>query len=343
MKLPALTKNVFPVSLIAGVAFIASLIDPPAAAVKLLRSDTLNLKQADSSEFSFTFGNAMPAETDLIRIPLKNTGRLFMIEAIIDNQKGNLIFDTGASGLVLNRTYFRKYMKLEGQVSNGITGAVNQIEQINVGKINIADLTYTGTTAALADLGHIENKRGVKVMGLIGFELFRDFEIIIDVNRNELQLHRIDQTGKRKSSFAKNFKSEHSQKIEVLRNILFLKASVGGKLLKFCFDTGAETNAINNHASKNVLNAVSIDRKSNLRGAGTATVEVLFGKIKDFKIGDHPLENMETIITNLDALSEAYGVQIDGMLGYNFISQGVICINFVKKQLDIQFVKKEQI
>jgi hypothetical protein len=48
----------------------------------------------------------MPPETDVLTIPLKSAGRLFMIEAIIDNQSGNLIFDSGATGLVMNRTYF---------------------------------------------------------------------------------------------------------------------------------------------------------------------------------------------------------------------------------------------
>jgi hypothetical protein len=50
---------------------------------------------------------------------------------------------------------------------------------------------------------------------------------------------------------------------------------------------------------------------------------------------------METVITSLESLSEAYGVTISGMLGYNFLSKGVYCINFVKRQMDIQFIKKE--
>jgi len=48
-----------------------------------------------------------------ITIPLKRAGRLFLIEATIDDQEGNLVFDTGSSGLVLNKTYFRKYTASE--------------------------------------------------------------------------------------------------------------------------------------------------------------------------------------------------------------------------------------
>jgi predicted aspartyl protease len=286
-------------------------------------------------------GNAMPAGTDEIIIPLKNAGRLLMIEAVIDNESGNLIFDTGATGLVLNRTYFRKYLKTGVESSKGITGEVANVEIINAGKINISGLLFNNIPASLADLGHIENRKGVKVLGLMGFDMIKDFEIIIDATRNQLQLFRIDNKGSRKSPFQAEFRGDHTQKIEFTKNILYLNAIVGGKLLKFCLDTGAETNAISDHSPRNVLGTISIERRSSLRGSGSSITEVYFGTMKELKLGDYTLKNMETIITSLESLSEAYGVTIDGMLGYNFLSKGVICINFVKRQMDIQFIKKE--
>jgi len=55
-----------------------------------------------------------------ITIPLKRAGRLFLIEAQVDGQIGNLVFDTGASGLVLNRTYFRKYVTEESRPAGAL-------------------------------------------------------------------------------------------------------------------------------------------------------------------------------------------------------------------------------
>jgi hypothetical protein len=34
------------------------------------------------------------------------SGRLFLVDAVIDGVSGNLVFDTGASGLVLNRNIY---------------------------------------------------------------------------------------------------------------------------------------------------------------------------------------------------------------------------------------------
>jgi predicted aspartyl protease len=284
---------------------------------------------------------SLPPETDMLTIPLKKAGRLFMIEAIVDNQGGNLIFDTGASGLVMNKTYFRQHLKIESQNSNGITGQVGEVDKINLDNINISGLSINRMQASLTDLGHIENRRGVKVLGLIGFEVFKEFEIVIDASNNELQLHRIDSKGNRVNSTSKYVKPDVTQPVEIIRNILFLKGTVGGKLLRFCLDTGAETNVISSRSSKNVLNTININRKSNLSGAGRKSVEVLFGNMNDFVLAGHQLKNMETIVTQLDALNEAYGVDIDGMLGYNFLIQGIISVNFPKRQLGMKFLKTE--
>jgi predicted aspartyl protease len=179
------------------------------------------------------------------------------------------------------------------------------------------------------------------VLGLMGFDMIKEFEIVIDAAHNQLQLYRIDNRGNRKIPSKEESKPDYTQKIEFTKNILYLSGSVGGKILKFCLDTGAETNAINSHSPKSVLSTITIERRSNLRGSGSATAEVFFGTLKDLRLGPHSLKNMETIITDLEALSEAYGVRIDGMLGYNFLSKGIFTINFVKGQMDIQFIKKE--
>jgi len=281
-------------------------------------------------------------KSDTILIPLKRAGRLFLIEAKIDDQTGNLVFDTGANTLALNSTYFRDHVKSGGAVSNGITGDVGLVEQITAGKIEFSELSYKNIRADLVNLGHIENHRGVKILGLIGFNMIKNLEIIFDPKNSTLKLIRIDKKGERMNKALAEFKSDYSQKIEGNSNILFLQGKVAGKNLNFCFDTAAETNAISSDSNKSILNTLTITRRTTLKGAGSARSEVLFGRMNDFRIGGNPINGMETIITNLDALTEAYNTKTDGMLGYNFLEQGTFCINFVKKQFGIHFTKSEE-
>lgn len=279
---------------------------------------------------------------DSVIIPMKTAGRLFLIEAKVDGEAGNLVFDTGASGLVINSTYFRNHVKSGGSVSTGITGSVGNVEQISIGQIEFADLTYKNLQADMANLGHIENRRGVKILGLIGFGMMRNLEIVIDPINSELKLFRIDQTGKRLNPKSAGFKPDCSQKIEGNTNILFLKGIIGGKALNFCFDSGAETNAISSDCNKKIMSTLTITRRTALKGTGAAGSEVLFGRMNDFTFGNHQIRDMETIISNLDALSEAFGTHIDGLLGFSFMKNGVLCINFVNKQFGIRFMKGEE-
>ena len=275
-----------------------------------------------------------------VTIPLKRVGKLFLIEAQVDNEIGNFIFDTGSSRLVLNKTYFRKYFSTDAEVAGGVTGSAGDIGQIKIKRLQIAKLGYDNLYADVANLGHIENRRGMKILGLFGFCLLKNLEVVIDVNRNELRLYRIDKYGNRVGS-QKTEKFDIRQKIWQHQDVLFIEAKIGGKVLDFCLDTGAESNVLNCYSSKKVLSTVSIQRRSGLVGVGTARLEVLYGIMNDFSLGDRPISNMQTMITSLEKMSESYGMPIDGMLGYDFFSQGEICINMVKNELGIWFAKKE--
>ena len=277
---------------------------------------------------------------DSIVIPLKRVGRLFLIDAKVGEETGNLVFDSGANGLVLNSTYFRNHVKSGGSTPTGVTGAVGTVEQIFVKQIEFAELSYKNIMADVTNLGHIENRRGVKILGLIGFSMMRKLEIVIDTKNNQLKLFRIDKDGNRLNNSSPKFNPDYTQKIVGNTNILFLKGIINGKTLNFCFDTGCETNVICSDCNRSIMNTLTITGRSALTGAGSSGSEVLFGRMNDFTIGNKQIPNMDTVITNLDALSEGYGTKIDGMLGYNFLEQGIISINFVKREFGIRFIKE---
>ncbi len=278
------------------------------------------------------------ADTSSYSIPIRRIGRLFVIEATVDGESGFLIFDTGATNLVLNRTYFRDHVRSGEIVSAGITGNVSQVDRITANNMTIGELKFEKLSANLTDLGHIENRRGIKVLGLFGFELIKSFEITFDVTNNRILLNPVDNKGNLLDA-GKQFNSDYIQNVEIVNNVLFAKATIGEKLLRFCFDTGAETNALNSYLQKTVLQTVSITRTVKLGGAGASSREVIYGIMNEFNYGDSQIPGMETIITYMDHLYEAYGVHIDGVLGFDFISKGNFCINFTKKQMGISYIK----
>jgi hypothetical protein len=299
----------------------------------------------NNSEIYSSFDVADPikiknSDFDSLDIPLKRAGRLFLIEAKIDDQVGNLIFDTGASNILLNRTYFRDYKTIGNQNSYGITGNVNIVDKVIIESLEFSDLVFEEMEVDISNLSHLENRAGVKILGLFGFNMFKHFEIVIDGNNNMLQLFKIDRNGERINSRA-NIKPDCIQKIDFSNNVLFLSGKISEKKLRFCFDTGAEMNTLSSYCPKKVLSSIEIKGRTTLKGAGSGNFEVLHGIMGNFVFETYPIQGMETIIADLRHLSMVYGNYIDGILGYNFIRQGIISINIVKKQFGITFIKQE--
>jgi predicted aspartyl protease len=272
-----------------------------------------------------------------VTIPLKRAGRLLLFEGTVDGVIGNFILDTGSSGLVLNKTYFRNCMIIDDEEGGGVTGSTGVIARINVKRLLVAGLIYMNISADVTPLGHLENRRGVKILGLFGMSLLKNLEIVIDSRNNELQLYKLDKNGNRVGTPSAEVKFDITHKIEQYRNIMFVKVSIGGKLLDFCLDTGAESNVLSIDAPKQSLGTVTITRRSNLQGVGSDDGEVLFGTMNDFILGNKKFISMETILCSLKALSNKYGYPIDGMLGYDFFTTGKIYINLVKKEMGICF------
>jgi predicted aspartyl protease len=270
-----------------------------------------------------------------VTIPLKRAGRLFLLEGIIDNVVGNFILDTGASGLVLNKTYFRNSIVVDDEEGGGVTGSTAVVARINVKRLSISELTYANVSADVTPLGHLENRRGVKILGLFGMSMMKNVEMVIDIRNNELQIFKLDKNGIRPGAPAPVVKYDIIQKIGEFRNVLFVKATIGGKVLDFCLDTGAESNVLSISSHKKVMEKVTITRRSGLNGVGQDRGEVLYGTLNEFSMGNRQMVPMETILCSLTAMSQKYGYPIDGMLGYDFFAKGKIYINLVKKEMGI--------
>ena len=280
------------------------------------------------------FGRRDPianCENNEIIIPLKRAGKLLLIEGEVDGLTGNFIFDTGAPYLVLNRTYFRNYDLRNELVASGITGGQSAIMVTRVKKLQIQNLWYGDVRADVAELGHIENARGVQILGLLGLNLFKSFIIEVDLSKGILKLTKCDKKGD--SGIVDRTEYDLVEDLDFYDNTIFVKCEVAGKKLRFGLDTGAEINAVSSMSNKKVLESITITGRSRLMGTGSESVEIIFGKMEELRLGEVAFRDMQTVITQLDDMGEAYGVAIDGMLGYEFFSRGKVNINIPKKEI----------
>jgi hypothetical protein len=122
-------------------------------------------------------------------IPFTRAGNLILVQASADTATGYFVLDTGTPGLVLNITYFRGYAGSASADGGGVTGDVIAPATTTVDSLRLGSVHYYHVDAQMINLGHIENKKGVKILGLLGMRLFSRFELFIDYNARLIHLH----------------------------------------------------------------------------------------------------------------------------------------------------------
>ncbi len=272
-------------------------------------------------------------------IPFTRAGNLIVLKAKVDTTEGNFILDTGAPHLVLNTTYFRDYPTTEHHDENqtSINGTTPTVVRTVVKELLFGSLDYYRLDADLVDLGHIENSKGIKILGLLGMELFKQCEMIIDYERNLIYLHRIarKQASKYKHAMLKDTADYRTIPIDIIDSRIIVTSYMAGKKLKLVIDCAAESNLLDSRLPNRIFEQVTITRKVKLTGANNRKVDALYGSLQNMTIGNQDLGKLPVLITNLEGTCFSYAGCVDGVLGFDFLSLHKIGFNFVTRKMYI--------
>ncbi len=272
-------------------------------------------------------------------IPFTKAGNLILVKANADGIEGNFILDTGAPGLVLNLTYFRDFpsMAVSPQEQGGITGAVVAADPTLISSLSFGPIKYSKIEADRINLGHLENSKSVRILGLLGLNLFSRFEMIIDYEKSVLSFHLIAK--KEAKSYSSNQLADTATynvlPILLQENKLLTTATMGGKKLTFLIDTGAEANILDSRLPDKIFENVAVTGRVIIAGTGAKKTEALTGDLKNLKLGNLDIGTLPIIVTNLAKMCAAYDRCLDGMLGFDFLSLHKIGFNFVKRKMYI--------
>jgi len=282
----------------------------------------------------------IPVDTNSCIIPFSRVGNLIVIKARVDTIEGNFILDTGAPYLVLNLTYFRDYPATvvpDAEQTSIAGNGGSMLTKTIVKELSFGNLRFYQTEADLTNLGNIENAKGIKVIGLLGVQLFGDCEIIIDFERNLIYLEKISK--KKRGTCSAELLKDTSQyrvfPIEMVNNRILTSTEIGGKKLKLIIDCAAESNILDSRLPNNVFDLVTVTRRVKLTGPGDKKVDALYGSLQQMKMGSREISNLPVIIINLEYTCFADGNCGDGVLGFDFLSQQRIGFNFVTRKMYI--------
>jgi hypothetical protein len=129
-------------------------------------------------------------EPSVTTIPFEFAGNHTFIEVVINDRELSFVFDTGANGNVINEVTARR-LGIESVGSGTAMGAAGsfQIALARGVSISIGGLRLSEVGAALVPLGHLEEALGRPIDGIIGRELMDGRIVVLDYERNVIELH----------------------------------------------------------------------------------------------------------------------------------------------------------
>ena len=110
--------------------------------------------------------------------------RLIFIDATLNGKTGKYIFDTGAPILMINA----KPKNATSSISSISKSC--KAERIEVDEFNWSGTTNKSVDAIAFDMTELEKITGEKIDGLIGQNMFRNYELFLDIANRKVQLHK---------------------------------------------------------------------------------------------------------------------------------------------------------
>jgi hypothetical protein len=270
-------------------------------------------------------------------LPFNRVGNLILVKAKVDSTEGNFILDTGSPYLVLNIVYFRNYATAvaSDEQQTSVSGSASLVERATVKQFSFGSFNYYWEKADMIDMGHIENSKGVKILGLIGLSLLDRCEIIIDNTQSLIYIHKI---GRKESKTYKSVQltdgsSYITMPIMIDDQKIIVKTEIAGKKLQFVLDSGSETSILDSRLSEKVFEQVDITGRTNVRGTDNTILEALLGNLKGMKMGNQSMESLPVMITNLERTCFSDASCANGVLSLDFLPLKKIGFNFVTRKM----------
>lgn len=266
-----------------------------------------------------------------VTIPFELHKGLIFLDVEIDGQKGQVFLDTGAPEIILNSHNFKG--KSSKNSIFGVDGNAQSVQKTYIKTLSTnAVIKWKKFEAMTMDMTHLEQVNRRKILGLIGYNAFKKHELLIDYEHQELVLYRLNKKGNR--IFKEDFEKPLFKKgFKLVKHLAVLSIGTGNELLKLALDTGAQSNVIHKKWAKKLYNHFLTYEEINIVGANKKGKESITGIFDKMTIDDLIFYKMKTIVTDLSYFTKSHQVKIDGLLGYEFLKQYQISINYKKKTI----------
>jgi len=269
-----------------------------------------------------------------VKFRLAGGGQPLILLPVCVNDRGpfDFILDTGA-GTSLLSSELAKQLEVkvigskEGQSAGGkVSVSLAKVDALVVGETKLEDVDV-----GVVDLSHIGTTVGAKIDGDLGYNFLKHFRVTINYRDCELRL----EDPKRVESFTRDAKTETPIRLaSPAKPLILVDVHANGRgPFQFAIDTGTSTSAITPELAK------QLGIQTSPVGAGTtggAPVDFHAGSLQSFQLGGAKIDNMAVVVADFfSMLNAAIGAKLDGIVGYNFLRNYKVVIDYPGKTLTL--------
>ena len=260
------------------------------------------------------------------QIPFKIENGMIFVEAEMDGKIGNFVLDTGAPAMIVNSNKRGKKIQKARSVAQNF-----DIHSTTISSFKWANIKSNNLDAYALDLSHLEKASNKKILGMIGFNVLKNHEILIDYEQEQLFLY-----PPKKNIIHRTADPMMTLNFELQDHLPVIEVLIGGQLYRFGLDTGAESNLIHQKYAESIPEEfVATIKMGEIQGLDQKIIPVKSATIKNTIIKGTDYGAMPYLFMDLSHLQSDTNLAIDGLLGGPFFQKAQISINFAKRKVYI--------
>ncbi len=247
---------------------------------------------------------------------------IILVQAELDGELANFILDTGSPMIILNGQVTKSSEMQANTLHGSLSGEWKTIAKISwagVQKFNIEALTL--------DISHLEYLTEKPIKGLIGYEFFGNYDLMLDFENEIVTLvppNYAAITGKWKLKAELPFSLEG--------HIPVIEARIGDVKVRLGLDTGSGTNLLDvNRKNEIAPEFLAPIENAMVVGLGSNAQEIDAADVLETTVAEIKYWNMRYIFSDISGLTNLKENKVDGLLGYPFFESGKFTINYGRK------------
>lgn len=268
-------------------------------------------------------------------VPFKRVRNLISVEVKLNGVDRTFLVDNGAPILVLNSAHIEKDTtenKITLSDAKGAGGTISDMGLEQIESFEFGGISLDTQELISMDLSHLEKETKTTFYGLIGYEIYKDYDLLFDYKKNTITFIKPEAT----EAFLKsNFKSKKQIEvpIEMGAHIAVVDGFINGKKYSLGLDCGAESSLLDKKLEDKLKANLRKIKTDTLGGADKNFVEVLSGQLNSLVIGGVNFKKTEASFSDISHLNDGYELKLDGLIGYDILSKQPTLISYVNKKV----------